>query len=221
MQSIRVMIFTLFGLFSFCSASVFALSAAHSDWQHEISEHDVTVESRLNQHGYFEVRASTKVKSHPMALMALLDDTDAAPSWIARCKRVETLKWFGREERTVHTYFSAPWPFSDRDMVTFSRTLFDPLTGVLSIKVEDKGREHATLSHYVRMENISGLWWVTPIEKDIVEIVYEGYGDAAGSIPGWIANRLMVSSTHETFVNLRTMITLDKYQQQANASITD
>ena len=221
MQSINTMILAILVIFSGFMGQGYAQAPLPSQWKVEKNQQGVLIESRKNALGYFEVRATTEVASHPLALLALLDDTEAAPSWIARCRKVETLKWFGREERTVHTFFSAPWPFQDRDMVTFSKTEYEPQSETLTIKIEDKGREHATLNHYVRMENVNGIWSVSPSTAGKVTIIYQGYGDAAGSLPGWITNRLLLSSTHETFVNLSRIITLPKYQNTAQATITD
>ena len=221
MQSIIAMILPILVIFTGFISQGQAQEATTTQWEIKKNQQGVLIESRKNALGYFEVRATTEVESHPLALIALLDDTEAAPSWISRCRKVETLKWFGREERTVHSYFSAPWPFQDRDMVTYSKTQFEPQTQTLTIRIEDKGREHATLNHYVRMENVHGTWRVTPSDEGRVRIVYQGYGSAAGSLPGWITNRLLLSSTHETFVNLARIITLPKYQKGAQESITD
>ena len=192
---------------------LFSPLCAAEDWKLEKDEAEVKVYSQKTESGYNQVRIVTEVKSSPKALMHLLDDTEAAPSWIAHARKVETIKWFGDTERTVHSYFKAPWPLSDRDMVTFSKTTYLD-DGTVEIKISDKGREHIVQSHYVRMSNVSGLWTAQPLESGMLRITYEGYGEASGNIPRWLANNLMVSSSHETFVQMRKMLALPRYQSR-------
>lgn len=198
-----------------------SFSVMSAEWQLEEQQDNVSVFSRETDSGYAEVRAVTQVKSHFIALLVLLDDTDACPTWIAHCQRVETLDWFGATERTVHTFFKAPWPVTNRDMVTHSIATIDEQSRTLTIDVEDRGDRHSTLSYYVRMKGVRGQWRVTPLEGETIEIVYQGYGEAAGSLPRWLANNLLVSSTLETFVNLRKVIQYEKYQRAAAAQITE
>lgn len=209
MQSIRVVILFLMGVFNVVAQQ----AHANTDWTLEKDEQNVAIYSRTTPTGYKEIKAVTQLESHPKALMKLLDDTEAGPGWISHCRKVETLDWFGADERTVHTFFSAPWPIQDRDMITYSKTDYDPQTGIITIKVTDKGSEHVRLNHYVRMEAVSGTWTVTPKSEGAIEITYQGYGEASGSIPTWLANRLLVSSTHETFVNMQQQIRLPRYQK--------
>lgn len=211
MQSLRAVILVFMGVF--CANA--QQQSTDTSWKLEKDEQNVVIHSRKTDSGYVEIRARTQVKSHSRALMILLDDTEAAATWISHCRRVETLDWFGADERTVHTFFSAPWPINDRDMITYSKTDYDPDTQVLKIDVVDKGREHVELNHYVRMEKVRGTWTVSPVSEGTVEITYQGYGEAAGNIPSWLANRLVISSTHETFVNMAKRITLPKYQKLA------
>ena len=203
MQTIVTRIFGFLLLFSpLCAAE---------DWKLEKNESNVEVFSQKSESGYNRVRVVTEIESSPKALMNLLDDTEAAPNWIAHARKVETLKWFGDTERTVHSHFKAPWPLSDRDMVTFSKTTYLD-DGGIKIDISDKGREHIVQSHYVRMRNVSGVWTATPLDSGMLRITYEGYGEASGNIPRWMANKLVVSSSHETFVKMRKMLVLPRYQ---------
>lgn len=182
-------------------------------WQLQKQQGEVKVYSRPTDSNYIEIKATTTAKAKPIALIALLDDTDAAPSWIAHCKKIEIIDWFGGEERTVHSYFSAPWPLTDRDMLTFSKTRIDK-RGNVHIKVSDKGDQHARLPSYVRMQRITGQWTARNIGNGKIEITYQGYGEDGGSIPVWLANHLSVRASLTTFSNLRKRISQAKYQPQ-------
>jgi hypothetical protein len=187
----------------------------------EKDQNGVTVHSRETSNGYIEVKAHTQVKTDPSSLIKLLDDTNAAPEWIAHCRSVEIIDWFANTKRTVRTNFSAPWPIKDRDMITASSATIDPIDKSVVINVSDKGNQYATLSNYQRMRNVQGTWTTKVLDNGILDISYQGYGEAAGSIPKWLANKLLISSTHETFSELRKVIVLKKYQDESSDQITE
>lgn len=181
-------------------------------WELHKDADQVKIYQRVNAQQQFEVKAVTVVKARLKSLMNLLDDTAAAPLWIDRCRKVDLLDWFGGRERLVHTYFSSPWPIKDRDMVTFSSTEVSDDGQALTIEVIDRSKQHQLLPHYVRMRDVTGRWTVKQLKNNQVEISYQGSGNAGGSIPNWLSNRLMLSSTHKTFVNMRKRIVLPEYQ---------
>lgn len=191
---------------------MFQAVAVEASWNIAKQDNGVTVYKRDTASGHVEVKAVTQVKASATALLALLDDTDIGPKWIANCKKVKTLEWFGRYERTVQSFFNAPWPLSDRDMITYSLARYNKDANILTIDITDKGMEYPRPSHVVRIKHVKGRWSVSPVSKDTVEITYEGYGEPSGNIPAWLANSLIVSATFETFSNMRRFITHPKYQ---------
>lgn len=194
---------------------------AKPEWILEKEESNVSIHSRMTDTGYIEVKVKTQINTSPFALLKVLDDTAAACEWIAHCRSVEIMDWFANTRRTVRTNFSAPWPVKDRDMITASTAQIDRQQQSINIVITDKGQEYATLSNYQRMENVRGTWNTQRLENGMVEIEYIGYGEAAGSIPIWLANRLLISSTLDTFVNLRKVIVLEKYQNHSPSQITE
>lgn len=203
------------------SLCTFSYAEPLEQWKLEKDQDGVTVYSRETSNGYIEVRVNTQVKTDPSSLIKLLDDTNAAPEWIAHCRSVEIIDWFANTKRTVRSNFSAPWPLKDRDMITSSSATINPLDKSVIIKISDKGNQYATLSNYQRMRNVQGTWTTKVLEDGILDISYQGYGEAAGSIPKWLANKLLISSSHETFSQLQKIIILKKYQDSSGDQITE
>ncbi|MCV2885173.1 START domain-containing protein [Aestuariibacter sp. AA17] len=191
-------------------------------WNIEKQNQNVVVMSRQRVQGVFEIQAITFAKAKSTALLALLDDTDAATEWITHAKSVDVLDWFGHSERTVKTVFNAPWPFSDRDMITRSIAEYDSNIDVLTINIENQGDRYPTQSHLVRIQHVQGQWRVYPTshsnDDSMVIITYQGSADAGGSIPEWLANHLAISSIFTTFIQLQKKVANPKYQK---VQITD
>lgn len=210
----------LLGIFSLLFCCVF-FASAEPEWQEHEATGGVSLFTRDTPSGYDEVKVITQVDADYKAILMLLDDLKAAPHWIAHCRKVESLGWFGAYERKVHSFFASPWPLSDRDMVIYSKATVNELEHSLVIDVADKGKDQQTLSHYVRMENVKGTWNSKSLGNGKTEISYVGYGEPAGVVPAWFANRLLKDSSLETFINMKKLITRKQYQTTDISQITE
>ncbi|MDW6004115.1 START domain-containing protein [Vibrio mangrovi] len=172
----------------------------------------VKVYSRITETEQMAVRAVAIVKAEPGALIALLHDEQRGPDWIANCRRLVIEARPSANERVIHVYYSAPWPVEDRDMLIDSVIHYDHQTQQLTISVRDVGGDYPLEKGYVRMENVIGQWQVIRLNQQQVQVTYQGQGSAAGHIPQWLENRLLLSSTYETFLNLASVIQEEVYQ---------
>jgi hypothetical protein len=183
-----------------------------NSWELEKQKSKVTVYSQKTASGYRQVLAKTKVKAPPSALTALLNDNHFAPEWIHNCLEVKILEELSPSERLINTFFAAPWPVKDRDMVTLSTTRI--IGGIVEIEISDRSDAITPHAKFVRMKNMYGLWKATPLANGITEISYQGGGDPGGNLPAFIANRELVSSIYHTFLNLNQVIVKEKYQSK-------
>jgi len=181
------------------------------DWKLEKQVQQITVSSQLNDDGYKNVQASTVVQSRPAALLRLFDDVQRAPLWIANCIAVEVISAPSETERIVHSYFSAPWPIKNRDMVSYSLSSLQHNS--LSIAISNRGKAYPLNEAYVRMEDMHGEWQVTELKNGQIQITYQGGGNPAGNLPRWLANKALIDTTFETFIKLSEIIVEDRYQQ--------
>ena len=180
------------------------------EWQLEKQQGDIAVFSVMSESGYKDVLAKTTLESDLSALLRLLDDVEFAPNWIANTIQVKILEAASPDERLVHTFFNAPWPIRNRDMVTYSKTVKD--ANSIQINIVNKGNEHPTNPDYVRMQDMVGVWKVSDAGDKKITISYQGGGNPAGMLPHWMANKALVDATFDTFVKLSEVILLEKYQ---------
>lgn len=187
----------------FYSVTVYAMEAG---WEEVKNQHGVSVYSRHNESGYIEIKAHTRIDAKVSQFMALLENVALADQWIDGCEKVELLSAPNDSERIVHSYFSAPWPFKDRDMVTHSITQTNQETGNTIIDIKDLGKRYPSVDNYVRMENVSGRWTINNTRNQQIEITYQGFGEPAGKLPVWLANQIIVRSTFNTFTGLQEQL---------------
>jgi hypothetical protein len=199
---------------AFCFLALTALLNAKitwaDNWKLEKHKNNVSIYSKLTDSGYKEIWVKAIVDADPHALIALLDDVAFSSKWIHNCLEVQILDEVSPTERLVNTFFAAPWPVKDRDMVTFSTTTFTDNS--VQIKISDRGNAIPHHPKYVRMQNMHGLWEANALENGKSEITYVGGGNPSGKLPTFFANRELIISMFQTFQNLSKVILLDEYQ---------
>jgi len=102
----------------------------------------------------------------------------------------------------VHTSIEVPF-FSDRDIVTHGVTSVDAASGVHRIewRATDDPRVPAQ-PEVVRIDQAGGYWEFAPNPDGTTRVTYETYIDLGGSIPKWLANRLMPGTVAENFTDV-------------------
>lgn len=185
--------------------------AQQTDWRLFKSDGTTKVEYRRSDAQLLQIRAVTEVDSLTGAFLHLLEDTNKITRWVANSEKAELLGQPDANTHLVHTYFSAPWPVSKRDMVTQSIWQQDAGSGVLTLTVTDRGQQVPTVKGYVRMQQVQGLWTLTPLEAGRLRIEYQGQADPAGKLPRFIADKVALKATLSTFSKLPQV--LAQYQK--------
>jgi hypothetical protein len=204
-QAIKTAVYFLLLTTLLCSQVCWA-----SEWKLEKQKNDVSIYSKETNTGYKEILVKTTVNTNPHSLIALLNDVTFSPNWIHNCLKVIVLDETSSTERLVHTFFKAPWPVTDRDMVTSSTTIISD--NKIQIQISDKSETRPQQPKFVRMQDMHGLWEAIPLRNGKSEITYTGGGNPGGNLPTFIANKELITSMFKTFQNLNKVILLDKYQ---------
>jgi hypothetical protein len=180
------------------------------DWKLEKNKNNVSIYSKQTDSGFKEIQVKTVVEAYPHSLVALLNDVEFSSNWIHNCIEVKILSQTSPTERLINSFFTAPWPLKNRDMVFYSKTTFTHNS--VQIEISDRGDTTPLNPKYVRMQNMNGLWQASELENGKSEITYTGSGNPGGNIPVFIGNKELITSLFETFQNLKKVILLDQYQ---------
>ncbi|NRQ43486.1 hypothetical protein HRH59_13105 [Rheinheimera sp. YQF-2] len=188
-----------------------AVTADAAEWQQYKTVGTTSVEYRHNTEKLLEVRAQTEVNATTAAFLHLLEDTANISKWAENTEKAQLLGQPDANTHIVHTYFTAIWPVSKRDMVTQSVWQQDAGSGVLTMQVSDAGQHYPLVKGYVRMQSVQGLWTLTPQESGVLRIQYQGQADPGGKLPHFIADKVALKATFTTFSRLPQV--LMQYQQ--------
>ena len=182
------------------------VAAAEQPWRLYKTVAETRVEYRHNADKLLQVKAQTEVSATPAAFLHLLEDTANITKWAANTEKAQLLGQPDANTHLVHTYFSAMWPVSKRDMVTQSVWQQDPLSGVLTMVVSDMGQHFPAVQGYVRMQQVQARWTLTPLPDGRMKIEYQGQADAAGKLPHFIGDKVALKSLLKTFLQLQQVL---------------
>lgn len=188
------------------------------DWVLESDSDDILIHSRPHKEGLVEIRARTIIATSYGAFMLLLEDTDNVPNWIDNVEHSRVLEKLSQRENIVYTQFSAPWPVSNRDMVTYSSYRKDEMGFTLTIK--DTTQDMMPKQQgYIRIHSVSASWSLRKLTNGKTLIEYTAFANPGGALPNWLINRLAKQSAKKTFLKLRQQ--LPKYQDLSHPSLKD
>lgn len=185
-----------------------------SSWQQVKSKQQVELYRRKTDSAVDDVMAKTTISSDLSAFILLLRDTEQGPNWIANARQITLLERPQSNQDLVHSVFNAPWPVHDRDLLTLSHYEQDPDTLALTLTVEDASDALPEIPGIVRLQGVWARWTLTPLPVGQLAICYQGSADAAGNVPHWLANRMLLEGTFKTFVALRKILVTPDYQNK-------
>ncbi|MBZ4219789.1 MAG: cyclase [Chlorobium sp.] len=146
------------------------------------------------------------------AVLSLLYDIDVATEWVWKTREMRALQELTEGEgRIVYQLVSAPWPVSDREIITRSQGYMDPETSEVFIKLECVADFLPKNDKYVRVPELEGAWNIIPISENQCRVVFRLHIEPGGEIPSWLANIAVIDTPYHTMVNLREMVKKEKY----------
>jgi hypothetical protein len=153
------------------------------------------------------------------AVLSLLYDIEAATEWVWKTKEMRVLKELSENDgRVVYQLVSAPWPLSDREIISQSTGYMDPETSEVFIKLECLPDFLPENDRYVRVRQLEGAWNIMPVSDKECRVVFRLHLEPGGEIPSWLANIAVIDTPYHTMNNLRQWVKREKYQIPVEAT---
>jgi hypothetical protein len=190
-------------------------------WELEVhdEDNDVQVFTRTVENSPLkEFKGVTHIKGNVSSLVALLQDTEASTSWMHNVIKFEVMDSPSDTENVIYTVNKTPWPVTDRDAYIRSVMSANKL-GVVTSSIMGVADYAEKNDDYIRMPELVGSWVFTPMAEGMVEVVYQVHANPGGSLPDWMVNAIVVETPLETLLNLRDVISNEKYQNKSFAFI--
>ncbi len=169
--------------------------------------------------GFLSFVAVADIPASQQSVLSLLYDIDAATEWVWKTREMRVLEELteNNDGRVVYQLVSAPWPVTDREIVSRSVAFMDPVTSEAFIRIECLP-DHIPEDHrYVRVRRMEGAWNILPVSEERCRVVFRLHIEPAGEIPSWLANLAVIDTPYHTMCNLREMVRREKYRTPVNA----
>ncbi len=138
------------------------------------------------------------------AMLALLLDTEAVPSWVHHATEAQVLQQFSGNQFLVYSKYSPPWPVSNRDLVTHSRH-WHHHDGIW-LQAEARPQLRGQSQGYLRVRQMQTCWFAQRLGAQRSRLSYLGYIDDPGSVPNFIVNPAQAMVLNTTLDNLIAVI---------------
>jgi len=169
---------------------------------------------------FLEFRGETVVEGSVDALVAVLYDTSNAPAWLWTCSFGMTLEEVRFEENYIFQTYDLPFPVSNRKVVLHSM-LSSSEEGVRLDTRESKGycdkhplKRCGVVNSYdlMEIERSRGHYLFTAVGENRTKVVWQQHIEPGGTIPGWLANLLVVDIPYHSLSRLRELVQQEQYR---------
>jgi len=146
------------------------------------------------------------------SVLHLLHDLEAATEWIWKTEEMRIVEEIdGEKGRVVYQRVTAPWPISDREIISISEGYKDEATSEVFIKMTAVPDALPENKDYVRVRQLEGAWNIMPLSENKCRVVFRLHIEPGGEIPSWLANIAVIDTPYNTLKNMREMVKREKY----------
>ena len=152
-------------------------------------------------------RGETTVAAEPQAIVDVIEDWKHHTEWMHRCAESTMLKRFDDGRTLMYNRTSSPWPVWDRDVIleTKLETASDGTT--ITLNFHNVTSDLRKLPEkVVRMPRLTGFYKLVRLGDKKTRITYQVEADPGGSLPTWVAKRVVRDLPYETLSRLRDRV---------------
>ncbi len=205
----RVFFFTM----TFAVLGSFAVKAQNNAWRCVKDNDSVKVFSRKSDSANYRIiKATTELKTSLSSLVALLTDANNQKNWVFMNKKAEVIKKESPFSWILYSQTDAPWPVTDRDVITKARMTQDSLTQTVTINGEAIPKYKPKDPDHVRIPYALSQWRFIPKNNGWIKVVFTLELDVGGSVPKWIANLTAAKGPYQILRKLREEVRRKKYR---------
>ena len=187
--------------------------AQDSAWKCVKNSDSVLVYARKSDSANYRiVKATTQLKTSLSSLVSLLADAANHKNWVYLNKKAVILKKENPFSWIIYSQTDAPWPVTDRDIVSKTWMKQNPATKEVTIHAEADPDYLPEKPDHVRIPFARAEWHFIPQGNGWVKAVFTIEVDVGGNVPQWLVNLTAARGPFQTMRNLRKMVKKNKYK---------
>jgi hypothetical protein len=200
-------------LFLFLTYSIMALSQKNNEWKLTKNQDGIKIYMRKAASSKTnEVLGIMQMKTHLAPLVQMVKDSENHYRWIYANKNAKTLKVINDYEWIYYNESKAPWPVSNRDVITHALIIQDLSTFTVKIKSDGWPDYLPVKKDLVRIPALQNVWEFIPKKEGITEVHFTLAMDLGGDIPAWLVNMVIDNGPFSTIFNMSKLVQTDLYK---------
>lgn len=174
-----------------------------NDWEVAVSQEGITVYTREVEGSSMKAAKSVlTIDVNKEKVADALRDVASQKEWMATIVETRMLEKLSDDEYYAYYRVDAPWPVSQRDIISHYNVEEKP-SGEILFDVEGAPDYIDEKEDIVRIQETTSSWRIIPQEGNSVKVIYRYHAEPGGSIPSWLANQAVTDTPFETVKNLR------------------
>ncbi len=193
----------------------FLISAAQESeaWKLLKDEDGIQVYSKPDIYSDMKIiKAETVAKTTLSTLIALIRDAENHQNWVFNCTHAEILELIDSTDWYYYAQTDAPWPVSDRDVVTKVTFYQDKDTKTVTFKSTGVPDYIPQKPGYIRIPETESYWIFEPLDNRKINIIFKLKINLGGSIPQWLTNMVIAKGPYNTIRNMLFEIEKPRYK---------
>ena len=150
-----------------------------------------------------DIRVEFEVNSTIEKYIPIVLDVAHYGEWRYREFNQKVLKKINDTELIYYAQVSAPFPMSDRDLVLHLKLNQDPITKIMTVKIESMLDYIPPVEDVVRVPSSLSTMTLTPVGESKLKVSCLVRINPGGQLPAWVINMFSTQGPYETFKNLK------------------
>lgn len=193
------------------------LAAADAEWRLEKDKDGIRIYSRAVEGWTIrEIRGITRYQGRLSSLVAVIDDTAAAPELNEFVEKSAIERRDSQTRYQTYAQTRMPWPLDDRDVLMQRQIVQDPGSRAVTITDAALDKVKPVQKDYVRIVRSRQEWKLKPAADGSIEVELRMLTDPAGPIPSSLLNKLSINTPFNTLARLKALAQKPPY---ANARL--
>ena len=178
-----------------------------NNWQKIREENGVVIYSQaVDGTDLFKIKAQIIINVNMEKIQSYIDDVSNRKQWVPYIKEVRILEEFSDTEKLEYSFFTAPWPASDRDFIYRQRLLYKDNRKIIFIHSVEESALMPEQDGVVRADLIESQYTLTALTDSQTKVELIFYADPKGWLPNWIINKIQQVLPFRMLRNLKVLV---------------
>lgn len=153
-----------------------------------------------------ERKGEMTVNSDIREVLLVLKDPSKTKLWMSNVTNAYLIRKISEQAWYSYTYFSLPWPFANRDMVSFSTLSYSCEGSSACIEMTSRETAIAVKPEATRMNNFKAIWELREVAWKKTQVSFSAISYSPAEYPRFIQDRVMKGTFMTNLQKLKNLL---------------